>query len=421
MSEDAPLVPLEVKVRDQARLFSLPALLDILHFLNYRSDDIEFRSHLSQARPASLIHAVEFLGAGRASGERRKVKVTLNLGLLSVQSPLPSYLLKFAESLEGEALIDFLGFFDHHLLKRRTMGLYPERDRTVFADWAQAQSELLQMTGLSAPSTLFWLCERVFPELGVRVERSTAQRPLRAKGAVLGHAVLGEGCAFGAETSVPVGGIDITLYAEETQSPTGVPWPKEVAERLHKRLFPIIGGSELYLRIYLVMLEQENWLQVQNDRFLGFEPLWDPSQPKPAAPAPKALRELQKGQPEKVLRRSVGAAPPPPPAKGAAGKVSIPPSPPPTVPTAPDEREAQRDAQKKRRIYQVQLLPGRSSSPKEQDRQKVRTLALPALAIRPTFRKFQRICKRCKSMNISWYRTLEPTCKSAVTATKLTS
>jgi hypothetical protein len=309
---------------------------------------------MSQARPSSLVHSVEFLGPGygRMGGDRRKVKVTLNLGLLSVQSPLPSYLLKFAESLEGETLIDFLGFFDHHLLKRRAMSLYPERDRTVFADLAQAQSELLQMTGLGAPSTLYWLCERIFPELGVRVERSTAQRPLRAKGAVLGHAVLGEGCAFGAETSVPVGGIDITLYADETQSPTGVPWPKEAAERMHKRLLTIIGGSELYLRVYLVMLDQENWLQMQDDRFLGFEPMWDPSRPRPSAPPPKALREVRKSQPEsKVLKRGPNQPPTPP---SSASPSSASPLAKAAVPLAPDEREAQ----KNRRIYQVQLFAG---------------------------------------------------------------
>lgn len=388
MPEEAlPLVPLEVKVRDRAREFSLPALLDILYFLNYRSEDIEYRSHMSQARPSSLIHSVQFLGdeygasafpGGRpARHGRRKVIVTVNLGLLSVQTPLPSYLLKFAESLEGEALIDFLGYFDHHLIKRRAMSLYPERDRTVFADWAEAQSELLQMTGIAAPSTLFWLCERIYPELGVRVERSTAQKPLRAQGAILGHAVLGEGCAFGATTSVPVGGIDITLYSDETQSPTGIPWPKEAARRMHKQLFKVIGGSELYLRVYLVMMQQENWLELGSDRFLGYEPMWDPSRmaPRPSPnqdkhrsppPLQKALSHLQERQPtSQILRREAGPAASKPTTSTAAPATtpsatppkSAPATSPPvpiSVPLSPDERESRT----RRRIYQVQLFAG---------------------------------------------------------------
>lgn len=300
--KDGTLVPLEIKLCERARDFSLPALLDVLHFLGYRSDDIEFRGHMSQARPSSLIQAVEFLKP-RTSG-RRAVKVTVNLGLLSAQSPLPSYFLKIAEKLEGESLVDFLGFFDHHLLKHRALSLYPERDRTIFADWEQAQGELLQLVGLGAPSTLYWLCERIFPELSVRVERSTAQKPLKAQGAVLGHAVLGEGCAFGGGTSVPVGGIDITLYSEETETPTGVPWPAEAARRMREQLFAVLGESELYLTIYLVMLEQENWLKLQEDRFLGHEPIWDPSRRAaflpPAAPLPPAGRKGPTGAREKA-------------------------------------------------------------------------------------------------------------------------
>jgi hypothetical protein len=380
--EALPLVPLEVKVRDRAREFTLPALLDVLRFLNYRSEDIEFRSHMSYARPSSLIHSVEFLGDEYGAtappgvpprrtnnSGRRKVVVTVNLGLLSVQSPLPSYLLKFAESLEGETLIDFLGFFDHHLIKRRAMSLHPERDRTVFADWAQAQSELLQMLGLGAPSTLYWLCERIYPELGIRVERSTAQKPLRAQGAVLGHAVLGEGCAFGAETSVPVGGIDITLYSDEVQSPTGVPWPKEAAQRMHQQLFKLIGGSELYLRVYLIMMDQANWLELRKDRFLGYEPMWDPSRqvplPSPHAdhrrsppPLAKAMSELRSRQPDsQVLRRDgkgsalvpSGGGPAPSPASTAQS---------PRIHIPPDERERERETRARRRIYQVQLFAG---------------------------------------------------------------
>ncbi len=280
---------LESEIHKRAREFSLPALLDVLHFLGYRSEDIEFRSHMSQARPSSLVQAVNFSEDTSFAGRGKKVHVLLNLGLLSAQSPLPSYFLKLAERLEGEALVDFLGFFDHHLLKRRAMSLYPERDRTVFADWQKARSDLVQLVGIGAPSTLHWLCQQVYPELGILVERSTAQKPLKAQGAVLGNAVLGAGCAFGGGTSVPIGGIDITLYCEETHSPTGIPWPMEAAARLHAQIFPLLHSCDFYLSVHLLILEQENWLQIQEERFLGYEPLWEPSLKRSAPPSPGAL------------------------------------------------------------------------------------------------------------------------------------
>jgi hypothetical protein len=316
-SGDIPLVPLERKVAERAREFSLPALLDVLHFLGYRSDQIELRSHLSQVRASSLIHSVEFLpgeGLDRHAREARQVRVTVNLGLLSAQSPLPSYFLKIAERLEGEPLVDFLGYFDHHLLKRRAMGLYPERDRTVFADWGESQTELLQLIGVTSPSSLHFLCERIFPELQVKVERFTAEKPLKAQGAVLGHATLGEGCAFGASTTVPVGGIRITLYSEETLSPTGIPWPTEAARRLHSRLFSILGKSELFLTVRLFMLDQESYLQMLEERFLGYEPLWDPSHPPPQFPQKKPL---SRGSEEATI---IGERPFPSPAQKQSPK-----------------------------------------------------------------------------------------------------
>jgi hypothetical protein len=353
--EPLPPVPLEAKVRARAHEFSLPALLDVLHLLGYRSEDIEFRSHLSQSRASSLVESVEFLNG--ADGGRR-VKIAMNLGLLSIQSPLPSYFLQIAERLEGEALVDFIGFFDHHLLKRRIMGLYPERDRTVFADWGQAQADLLQMTGLGAPSTLYWLFQRVFPELGVRVERSTAQKPLKADGAILGRAVLGEGCAFGGETSVPVGGIDIILYSEETRSPTGVPWPTEASRRLREQILTVLSKCDLYLTIILLMMEQENWLQMLDDRFLGHEPLWDPTRaplPPPAsapAPPPGPLGKSPLAAPSKGPRRVAAPSAPAPPAAAAA--------PPPGVSqgVSPGAVAAQAPAPPKLRVQQVQLFSG---------------------------------------------------------------
>ena len=261
---------IEQRVVQRARDFTLPALLDVLALLDYRPDEIEFAGVLSYSHPASLIQSVRF-----QTGPRSLVHIALNMGLLSAQSPLPSYFLKYAEHMEGDALIDFLGFFDHHLLKRRAAALYPERDRTLFADWSEAQAQLLQLVGLTAPSTLYWLFQRVYPELGIEVRRSTERKPLNAEGVVLGNAKLGEACAFGGGTTVPVGGLEVTLYSEEETTPTGIAWPAEASQRLRRQVFSALGETDAYLTVYLVILEQTSWLSIEDDRHLGFEPLWE--------------------------------------------------------------------------------------------------------------------------------------------------
>src|SRR5262245_33957341 len=83
LAQALPLSPLEAKVQKRAREFSLPALYDVLHHLGYHSEDIEFRSHMSQARASSLVQSVEFLQNKNGPQARRRVKVTVNLGLLS--------------------------------------------------------------------------------------------------------------------------------------------------------------------------------------------------------------------------------------------------------------------------------------------------------------------------------------------------
>lgn len=282
---------IEQRVQKRAREFSLPALLDVLQLLDYRPDEIEYLGVMSYGFPGSLIHSVDFI-----AGPRRIARVSLHMGLLSAQSPLPSYFLKYAEQLEIDALFDFLGFFDHHLLKRRASSLYPERDRTLFADWSETQAQLLQLIGLTAPSTLHWLFQRVYPELGVEVRRSTERKPLNAEGVVLGNAKLGEACAFGGGTTVPVGGLEVTLYSEEELTPTGDSWAVEASLRLNRQVFSALGETDVYLTVYLVIMEQTSWLTMEDERYLGFEPLWEDLRGDLKPPGPPAVEVGIKGK-----------------------------------------------------------------------------------------------------------------------------
>ncbi|MFP2908788.1 hypothetical protein ACLESD_27810 [Pyxidicoccus sp. 3LFB2] len=122
-------LPIEERITQRIQSFDLPALMDLLAKEGYGEGHIELRSHRGTVHVSNLVHAIEFL-----TGPRRAI-VTLNLGLLSVQTPLPSFFLKLMEELKHEALESFLGYFDHLLLSARVAGLFPERDTSLLPGW----------------------------------------------------------------------------------------------------------------------------------------------------------------------------------------------------------------------------------------------------------------------------------------------
>ncbi|MFO0575955.1 MAG: hypothetical protein U1A78_18300 [Polyangia bacterium] len=263
----------------EARRFSIPALLDLLHAMGYRDEEIEYRSYQSQRPQPALLHSVEFLEpVAPPPGRLRTVLITVNIGLLTAQTPLPSYVMKILDQQDASGMAEFLAFFDHHLLRDRFQALYPERNRGLFVDWEETKAKLLRMLGLESPSTMYWLFQHVYPELGLVVRRGQQQMPLNALGALLGEAVLGERYTLGGIAQVPVGGMEITLCAEEPQSPAGLPWAQEAARRLREQILPLLRGVDLQLTVFLLFVEHTEWARLVHEQYLGFEPIRDDGQ-----------------------------------------------------------------------------------------------------------------------------------------------
>ena len=76
-------------LRRAAPRFELAALIDLLAHLGVDPADIEYRSHATTTHQPALIRDIEFL-----DDPPPRVRVTLNIGLLSAPGPLPSYFLK---------------------------------------------------------------------------------------------------------------------------------------------------------------------------------------------------------------------------------------------------------------------------------------------------------------------------------------
>lgn len=259
---------LEDKVSKRIHEFDILSLLQLLISMNYSPEEITFRSHNSICSQPGLIHGIEF----RREPVREAV-ITMNMGLLGAQSPLPAYFRKKMENdVAGERLfIDFIGYFDHHLIRDYICNIYPEINRFFFPDWELTKRRYLQILNLKSLSTLHWLFQTVFPEIGVRIENAVLSSEVQTQPVRLGRTVLGTDAVFGNKTSVALHGRRVTFYSDEEMTDTRVPWPKEIKNRLEDLIFPVLQPTGINLEISLILKSQKRWVRLHSETYLGYD------------------------------------------------------------------------------------------------------------------------------------------------------
>lgn len=268
---------LEQHIRERIRHFDMPALLALLAREGYGESEIEYRSHRTLVHQSHLVHDIQFIHV-----PRRRVILTVNIGLLSAQSPLPMFLLKTMEQLdplETERMERFLGYFDHELLRARFAGLFPERNAALLPGWESAAHSRLSLLSLTSPSTLHWLLSHAFPEAEVSVWREVHVQPVAARGAQLSATALGDPAALGRFAPVPTGGLEVALFFNQSQCGTGAPWVLEAPRRLSQRVLPVLAQALLPLSVWMVLRDQSAPARLQQDSYLGYSPLVDAAGP----------------------------------------------------------------------------------------------------------------------------------------------
>lgn len=259
---------LETKIQKRIHEFDPISLLYLLEDLGYRREEIQFKSHASISSQQSLIQDIQF-----QQEPIRQVVVKVNFGLLSAQSPLPSYFLKKMDTGMVDALsfIDFIGYFDHAVITHYLHNLYPEINPNLFPDWELTKRRYLQMLDFKSCSTLHWFFQLAFPELGVKVEKVRLQRVLKTSSIRLGITDLGSDAVFGKEKGIPIYGRGITLFSEEEFSNSGAPWPLEIKQRLDDLIFSILGEIDIDLEIVLVIRSQKRYMKLHSESYLGYD------------------------------------------------------------------------------------------------------------------------------------------------------
>jgi hypothetical protein len=280
------LTELQRSIRARIREFDVPALLDLLAAIGYDPAEIVFRGHVSASPQPSMLHDIELLAAPTPVGLPRgtvgavgaaareltppKVEITMNLGLLSCRSPLPSYLLRLCHALEtSDPLIELLRLLDRSLLATRLTADRPER---LLASWGDVRRDFLSIHGLDSPLGLHWLFRNVFPELGVRVFRQTDDYRVPFAGARLGFSSLGR-CAFGTTTRLTVHDVEVTLVSGE---PTheGSPWPRVADLRIRRFVLPLLDEVCMNLTIAFVLLDRSTYARLDPASYVGYDPMW---------------------------------------------------------------------------------------------------------------------------------------------------
>ena len=269
------LAEVERKIVERIREFDVTALLDLLASIGHGPDDIVFRAYRVSGPQPTLLHEIEFLPRRPGAGSAR-VLITVNVGLLSCRSPLPSYFQRLLGDIEtGDAVLELIAVLDRSLLHTRLT--WDHRERSL-AMWDMTRRNFLRIFGLDSPLGLDWLFRRVFPELGVEVRRISDEYRVPYDGATLGESRLGA-CTFGNIARVGVHDMEVLLICEGEIYREDMPWIREGDRRLRSFVFPLLDEVCMTLTVVFLLRDRGAGAHLGPTGHIGYNPMWRPGEP----------------------------------------------------------------------------------------------------------------------------------------------
>lgn len=266
----------ERRVVEAAQRFDLGALMGVLRRLGYRPAQTLFESNSEEAGSEGIIERLCF------EGERpRRVRITLNIGLLGRETLLPSYFFSVLRETDHlERFQDFIRYFDDRLLANYVRASYPESHSAAYADWGRAKSHFLNMLGVASVSTLHHFATLIFPELPSRVRRAAFSTSTSAHSFRVGRSTMDGSTVIGQRFEWSPSGFEIDLVTEDELDEGGRSWPSVVKERLDDQLFPHLSPYRIPLSVRLTILDHATWAQIEDEEDqrhgqLGYERIKD--------------------------------------------------------------------------------------------------------------------------------------------------
>jgi len=264
------MTALERKIKLKIHEFDIISLIRLLESTGYSMEEIRFKGHNSICSQSRLIQDIGF-----KNEPVREVVITMNLGLLSPQSPLPNYFRKKLDKDIGNtsSFENFIGYFDHHLIKDYICNIYPEINRFFFPSWDLTRQYYLRMLDLKSISTIHWLFTTAFPELDVRVQKAFLNYKFQTSQICFGKTDIGSEAVLGGNANIPIYGLEIIFYSEDENTYTQIPWPREIKKRMKKLIFPILKPIGVDFKIYLVLRSKKKWARLHSETLLGYDRL----------------------------------------------------------------------------------------------------------------------------------------------------
>lgn len=257
---------IQARIAENIKRFDVCSLLELLHEIGYQTDDIYFESNSDYSSRSSLCEGIVF------SERSPKVKLSLNLGLLSGNSPLPNFFKKKMDSgsIDPVLFTRYLNFFDHHLIKNLLAMSMPDLNDIFFSSWPATKEYYLKLLDLSSTSTLSHLFQVCFPELKVRVLKAPKVSKKNSSSVVLGKTRLGIESFLGKKIVETIPSFKIMLIGDETNTDLMVPWPHEIKIRLKKMIFSILRRTHIHFRLIYILNELSEPARLHKSTQLGF-------------------------------------------------------------------------------------------------------------------------------------------------------
>jgi hypothetical protein len=241
-------VSIHERIKEQIKRFDVVALLKLLESLGYQASDIFFQSNPSLASSSSICDDIFFLDQGYP-----RIRLVLNIGLLSNNSSLPSFFSKKMDegSINPVTFSQFLSFFDHYLIKTALSMSMPEDNEWFFFNWRETLQEYLKLLALDSLSTLELLFQLCFPELEVQGMKFPRQLSFHSSSIILGTTKLGKDCFLHKSEKLSISSVKIFLKADDLLSDFTVPWANEIKKRYKELLFSTLERVNIHLQVVL--------------------------------------------------------------------------------------------------------------------------------------------------------------------------
>ena len=199
--------------------FDILALLRYLKHKGYQEANMRFASHHSLVSQTKLIQRVELY-------EKHAV-IILNLGLLGIQTSLPSMMIEEISARKQNSYNEIdrlLNLLDHSLILNFVASVYPEININFFSHWEKTRRNLLLIQSVHSVAFLYWLFQRVFPEFVIRFDEKFVPHKVATESVKLDQSGLKGVARLGGVALLSDLCVHINLHLELAHYRTQIAW-----------------------------------------------------------------------------------------------------------------------------------------------------------------------------------------------------